>query len=157
MIGYLPSPDASVVRTVVIALMLQAALFSSALAAEAQYQRVYSIQVATYKHARYGQRIAALHHEIPFLCRQRSNGLFALYYGVFESFADARLHLRDYPLLSDLNAYVVQLQQVSFSPCDSLGQAIQSSQLQALRRLNCRECEVKEMVEAFLPKSIRLQ
>ncbi|MEC8427699.1 MAG: hypothetical protein VXZ35_04690 [Pseudomonadota bacterium] len=159
MIGYLLNSDRSIVRILLAAALLQCGLLgpSRVLAESAQYERAYSIQVATYKNASYGQRIAGTHHEIPFLCRKRSNGLFALYYGVFESFADAKLHLRDYALFSDLNAYVVKLENVSFTPCDSVGQAIQSSQQQALQRLNCKECDLKETVESFLPKTIKLQ
>ncbi|WP_423898277.1 hypothetical protein [Candidatus Pelagadaptatus aseana] len=110
------------------------------------------MQVATYQYADYGQRIASQYQEIPFLCRVRDNGLFALYYGVFETHADAKLHLRDYALFSDLNAYVVKLRKVSFEPCAQLGQQIKESKAKAFSRRDCSDCDVEGLVESFLPE-----
>lgn len=122
--------------------------------AQPQYDLVYSVQVATYVYASYGQSIASQYAEIPFLCRQRNNGLFGLYYGVFQSYADAKMHLRDYALFSDLNAYVVKLVNVSFQPCDNLGTTIQQSKKEAFSQRECADCNLQELIEEFLPQSV---
>lgn len=132
--------------------LVWAASLSAVESPRPQYELVYSVQVATYQYADYGQRIASQYEDIPMLCRVRDNGLFTLYYGAFETFADAKLHLQDYELFADLNAYVVKLQRVSFEPCEQLGQKILESKAKAFSRRECSDCDVEGLVESFLPE-----
>ncbi len=119
------------------------------------YDVVYSIQIGAYKYASYGQNFAKRHSQIPLQCRQKDNGIFAVYYGLFENFNDAKGHLRDYPLLAEVGAYVVKLKDVTFSPCGALAERIEQSRKAAYGEARCggaQGCDVKAEMEKFLPK-----
>jgi hypothetical protein len=117
-----------------------------------QYDLVYSIQMAVYDLSETGHSFTELHANIPMLCRIRDNGLFAVYYGVFEGLEDAKQHLGDYDLLYDLNAYVVKLPRVSFAPCASLSKKIQRSRKDAFSERACASCDAQELIDSFLPE-----
>ena len=117
-----------------------------------QYDLAYSIQLAAYDLPEKGQSFAAKHADIPMFCRTRDNGIFAVYYGVFESYVDARQHLGDYDLLYNLNAYVVKLPKVSFEPCVNLDEKIEMSRRDAFNQRECANCDVKGLVESFMPE-----
>lgn len=121
---------------------------------EYQYDLVYSIQLAAYDLPEKGQNFAAQHADIPMFCRTRNNGVFAVYYGVFESYSDARQHLGDYDLLYNLNAYVVKLPKVSFDPCVNLDEKIEMSRRDAFNQRECANCDVKGLVESFIPELV---
>jgi len=116
-----------------------------------QYSQVYSIQTAAFGSASLGQAFAERHPQLPFSCRVRSNGLFAVYYGVYESYADGKQHLQDYPLLTELGAYVVKLKNVSFKPCETLAAQIEQSRKQAYRNRECADCDSKALSRQYLP------
>jgi hypothetical protein len=119
------------------------------------YDLVYSIQIGAYKYANYGQNFAKQHSQIPLQCRQKDNGIFAVYYGLFENFKDAKGHLTDYPLLAEVGAYVVKLKDVTFSPCGALAERIEQSRKAAYGEARCggaQGCDVNAEMEKFLPK-----
>lgn len=97
-------------------------------ATDAQYDLVYSIQVAAFDRSEGGQRLARKHPQIPLSCRVRTNGLFTVYYGVYQDYASAKQHLQDYNALQSLGAYIVKLRDVSFMPCSALAAQIEQSQ-----------------------------
>ncbi len=122
---------------------------------DGRYDLVYSIQIGAYKYASYGQHFAKQHSQIPLQCRQKDNGIFAVYYGLFENFKDAKGHLSDYPLLAEVGAYVVKLTDVTFSPCGALAERIEQSRKAAYGDSRCggtQGCDVNAEVEKFLPK-----
>jgi hypothetical protein len=86
----------------------------------APYELVYSIQTAVFADAKQGHDFAQRHPGIALTCREREDGLFSVYYGVYQSYSDARQHLQDYDLLAQQGAYIVRLEQASFLPCEAL-------------------------------------
>ncbi len=119
-------------------------------AIQAGYDRVYSIQVATYKNPETGQLFAQQNSHIPFSCRVKNNGLFALYYGIYPNMGSAQEHLHDYAQLKDLGAYVVTLENVHFEPCLSLAEKIRNEQKEASQRRLCTDCSASELVNDYL-------
>ncbi|BFM18305.1 hypothetical protein R50073_44880 [Maricurvus nonylphenolicus] len=122
---------------------------------ESQYDLVYSIQIGAFKFASFGQRFAKKHGAIPLQCRQKDNGIFAVYYGLYENFADAKGHLKDYPLLDKLGAYVVKLRNVTFSACDALAARIEQSRQQAYGDSRCggrQGCDINAATQQYLPQ-----
>ncbi len=125
---------------------------SSAPASQGLYEQVYAIQVAAYQQPALGQRFSRQHSDIPLLCRLRDNGLFTVYYGVYESAASARLHLQDYPLLSRLGAYVVRMQDVNFEACNSLAERINHSRERAERDRQDSERQQHQWLQHYVPE-----
>lgn len=122
---------------------------------DSQYDLVYSIQVGAFKFASFGQKFAKKHETVPLQCRQKDNGIFAVYYGLYENFADAKGHLKDYPLLDELGAYVVKLRNVTFSACGSLATRIEQSRQQAYGDDRCggsQGCDIKAATQQYLPQ-----
>lgn len=114
-----------------------------------QYDVVYSIQVGAFDRAEFGQQFASEHGEVPLSCRQKRNGIFAVYYGVYQDYDEAKSHLQDYELLQVMGAYVVKLQDVSFKPCEALKQSIRAAKTQAYEK--CTDCTAADMVNSILP------
>ena len=118
------------------------------------YALVYTIQVAAYEVPADGERFANQNSTIPLQCRLKDNGLFAVYYGVFEDAADARTHLQDYPLQADSGAYVVRLENVSLSACGALVEQIQLRRNSAYGIDGCASasgCDIQSLTRDILP------
>jgi len=122
------------------------------LTVEPQYSLVYSIQVGAFAQLDYGQRFAKSNREVPMYCRQKANGIFAVYYGVYQAYADAKPHLGDHELFDKMGAYVVKLRDVSFQPCDALAQSIREAKRRAYAP--CKDCEASAIAESFLPERL---
>lgn len=119
---------------------------------EPQYSLVYSIQVAAFARLDQGQTFANQNRSVPLYCRQKENGMFAVYYGVYQGFYDAKPHLEDHDVFSELGAYVVKLKNVSFQPCEALSQSIQEAKRKAYAP--CEDCEASAIAESFLPEKL---
>lgn len=115
-----------------------------------QYSLVYSIQVGAFASLSLGQKFATRNRDVPLYCRQKENGIFAVYYGVYQGFYDAKPHLNDHKLFDSMGAYVVKLNNVSFQPCDALAQSIREAKRNAYAP--CKDCEASAVAESFLPE-----
>jgi len=122
------------------------------LAVKPQYSLVYSIQVGAFARVDLGQRFASRNREVPLYCRQKKNGIFAVYYGVYQGYGDAKPHLKDHELFDSMGAYVVKLKNVSFQPCDALAQSIREAKRKAYAP--CKDCEASAIAESFLPERL---
>jgi hypothetical protein len=155
LIRLVQEPDSAVLQLAEARLQGLPAPAASGGGRESQYDLVYSIQIGAFKFASFGQRFAKKHDAIPLQCRQKDNGIFAVYYGLYESFADARGHLQDYPLLDELGAYVVKLRNVTFSACDALAARIDKSRQQAYGDSRCggsQGCDINAATQQYLPR-----
>jgi len=81
------------------------------------YELVYSLQVGVFKTLVDAQRFARSSDGADLLCRKKDNGYWGVYYGAYQSFGEAKSHLRDQSLLERVGAYVVKLNRVSFQAC----------------------------------------
>mgnify|MGYP000621404084 CR=1 FL=1 len=119
---------------------------------EPQYSLVYSIQVGAFARLDQGQAFANQNREVPLYCRKKENGMFAVYYGVYQGFYDAKPHLGDHDVFAAQGAYVVKLKDVSFQPCDALSQSIREAKRKAYAP--CKDCEASAIAESFLPEQL---
>lgn len=86
-----------------------------------QYAEVFTIQTAAFQQASSVQQFVLRNKRIPLSCRVKNNGMFAVYYGAYNSYSEAQHHLRDHALLTRQKAYVLRLRDVSFESCDNIG------------------------------------
>ena len=63
----------------------------------ASYDLVYSIQMGAFRSLAARESFIQRYHKLPLYCRKSSRNAFMVYYGVFQSRADARPHLADIP------------------------------------------------------------
>jgi len=82
--------------------------------------KIYAIQLGAFSHARYARQFPQQLGIDGLLCRQKDNGIYAVYYRRYQDYDEAVSHLNDYKILNKLGAYVSALPKVSFSPCDVL-------------------------------------
>lgn len=92
----------------------------SGLSEAAQYDRVFSIQLGAYRTEAARAELIDKYQQYPLYCRRNSRNAYVVYYGVYESFKDARPHLFDLPGQEKLGAYIVKLDNVSLKPCLNL-------------------------------------
>lgn len=90
----------------------------------ADYERVFSIQLGAYRSTDAREDLIRKYQNYPLYCRQNSRKAYVVYYGVFESFKDARPHLQDLPEQDKLGAYIVKLNNVNLKPCINLSEKI---------------------------------
>ncbi len=101
------------------------------------YQQVYTIQVVAFDTSAKASQFIHTVPNMPLYCRTKSNGLEAVYYGVYPSWDSARAHLKDYSILSDLGAYVLRLDEVVIKPCENLALRIErQKQIQVVPQVN---------------------
>ena len=86
-----------------------------------QYAEVFTIQTAAFQQAGSVQQFVFRNKNVPLSCRVKNNGMFAVYYGAFDSYSEAQDHLQDYALLNRQKAYVLRLRDVSFESCEHIG------------------------------------
>ncbi len=92
----------------------------------AQYDRVFSIQLGAYRSIGARAELIEKYQQYPLYCRRNSRNAFVVYYGVYESFKDARPHLQDLPGQDKLGAYIVKLDNVSLKPCINLEERLKN-------------------------------
>lgn len=78
----------------------------------------YTIQLAAF--ATSGARVAFVknHSSFTLYCREKSNGLFVSYLGVFDSYGGAREYLSSINAFDNLGPYVVKLDSVEINECE---------------------------------------
>ncbi|MAZ89395.1 MAG: hypothetical protein CL693_17325 [Cellvibrionaceae bacterium] len=82
--------------------------------------KVYAIQLGAFSRARYARQFSQQLGIDGLLCRQKDNGIYAVYYRRYDDYDEAVSHLSDYAAINRLGAYVVALPKVSFVACDTL-------------------------------------
>ncbi len=82
--------------------------------------KTYAIQLGAFSRTRYARQFSQQLGIDDLLCRQKDNGIYAVYYRNYGNYEEATSHLNDYAAINKLGAYVVALPKVSFSPCDTL-------------------------------------
>jgi|GEM_PF-2629324 len=96
--------------------LLLAAPYCSA----ASYERVYTIQMGAFLEPSAREVFIQKHRQLPLYCRKNSRAAYMVYYGVFQSYQDAKPHLQDIPKQAALGAYVVRLDKVRLKPCSNM-------------------------------------
>lgn len=100
--------------------------FASSELEAAQYDRVFSIQLGAYRSVDARAELIEKYQQYPLYCRRNSRNAYVVYYGVYESFKDARPHLQDLPGQDKLGAYIVKLDNVSLKPCMNLEERLRN-------------------------------
>ncbi|MGH1372632.1 MAG: SPOR domain-containing protein [Cellvibrionaceae bacterium] len=101
--------------------------------------RVYAIQLGAFSGVKDAKQFSDQLAAPDLICRQKNNGLYAVYYRRFDSLGEAQTHMNDHAFIDELGGYVVALNNVQFSPCSDLkGPESQTNTLLA-ERINTPE------------------
>lgn len=101
-------------------------VFLFSLAARASYyDEVYTIQLAAFESEEKARLFIKTVPNLPLYCRTKTNGLEAVYYGVYPNWQFASNHIDDYDIFKSLGAYVLKLKAVNMKPCENLTERLE--------------------------------
>lgn len=86
---------------------------------DSQFPLIYAVQVAAFKGPVSRKALVEQYPQQQLLCRQKQNGLYVAYYGLYNSWAAAKAAAHAEPWLLALGAYPVKLKDVYIEPCAS--------------------------------------
>ncbi|GAB2191696.1 hypothetical protein MAH1_33040 [Sessilibacter sp. MAH1] len=89
------------------------------------YDEVYTIQLAAFESPEKASLFIKTVPNLPLYCRTKSNGLEAVYYGVYPNWQFASNHIDDYEIFNSLGAYVLKLKAVNMKPCENLTERLE--------------------------------
>ncbi len=125
--------------------------------------RVYAIQLGAFKGVNDAKQFSAQLNAKGLLCRQKDNGLYAVYYRRFNSSREAFESLGDYSFIDELGGYVVALTDVQFSQCRDLptpkssASEVLAGREEGLRIVDPKSAELTRSSKAAEPEATVVQ